>query len=75
MAACRRNGPVLSYRAMLKVTRQTRLSALRELVRDERSTNGQVNPRLVQSIQQSLAAEGYIFSEKAVRDVGERPAR
>ena len=60
---------------MLKVTRQTRLSALRELVRDERSTSGRVNPRLVQSIQQSLAAEGYVFSEESVRAVGERVPR
>lgn len=60
---------------MLKITRQTRLSALRELVRDDRSTDGQVNPRLVRSIQQSLAAEGYDFTEKSVREVGERVAR
>ena len=60
---------------MLKITPQTRLSALRELVRDDRSTNGQVNPRLVQSIQQSLAVEGYVFTETSVRDVGERIAR
>lgn len=61
---------------MLKVTLQTRLSTLRQLVRDdERSTNGQVNPRLVQSIQQSLAAEGYVFSENSVREVGERAVR
>jgi hypothetical protein len=60
---------------VLKITRQTRLSALRELVRDDRSTDGQVNPRLVQSIQQSLAAEGYDFTEESVREVGERVAR
>lgn len=57
---------------MTEVTRKTRLSAL---VRDERSTDGQVNPRLVQSIQQSLAAEGYEFSESAIRAVGEQDAK
>ncbi len=46
-----------------------------ELVRDNRSTDGQINPRLVTSIQQSLAAEGYVSSEKTVRDVGERVTR
>lgn len=60
---------------MLKVTRETRLSALRELVRGERSPSGEASPRLVQSIQQSLAAEGYVFSEKSVRDGGERVPR
>jgi hypothetical protein len=55
---------------MSKVTRDTRLSALRELTDDPRSTDGQLNPRTVQSIQQSLAAEGYVYSEQAVRDVG-----
>jgi hypothetical protein len=53
-----------------------RLSALRELVRDAAgSANGQISPRLVQSIQQSLAVEGYVYSEKAVRDIGERASR
>jgi hypothetical protein len=61
--------------AMVVISRQTRLSALRELVRDNRSTDGQLNPRLVTSIQQSLAAEGYVSSEKTVRDVGERVTR
>ncbi len=60
---------------MLVISGKTRLSALRELVRDNRSTDGQLNPRLVTSIQQSLAVEGYVSSEKTVRDVGERVTR
>ena len=60
---------------MDKITRDTRLSALRELAKDPRTTNGQINPRLVKSIQQSLAVEGYVYSEQSVRDVGERVLR
>ena len=60
---------------MLKITRQTRLSALQKLVRDNRTTDEQVSPRLVRSIQQSLAAEGYVFTEASVRKVGERVSR
>jgi hypothetical protein len=60
---------------MLKITRQTRLSALQKLFRDDRATDGEVNPRLVQSIQQSLAADGYVFSEASVRKIGERVTR
>ena len=55
---------------MSKVTRDTRLSALRELIDDTRSTDGQLNPRLVQSIQQSLAVEGYVYSEESIRAIG-----
>jgi len=68
-----KSGPRLKSDAQGRT--KTRLSALRELVRDERATNGQVNPRLVQSIQQSLAADGYVYSEKSVRDIGERVLR
>jgi hypothetical protein len=57
---------------MSAISGQTRLSVLLELIRDERSTDRQLNPRLVRSIQQSLAVEGYVFSEEAVRDIGER---
>jgi hypothetical protein len=60
---------------MSAISGKTRLSALRELVRDNRSTDGQLNPRLVTSIQQSLAVEGYVSLEKTVRDVGERVTR
>jgi hypothetical protein len=47
-----------------------RLSALREVTNDPRSTDGQLNPRMVKSIQQSLAAEGYVYSEETVREIG-----
>jgi len=60
---------------MPKVTRQTLLSALQELVRDDRATDDQVSPRLVRNIQESLAAEGYVFSEASVRKIGERVIR
>ena len=61
---------------MVHVTRSTRLSELRQqLAGDTRVTNGQVNPRLVQSIQQSLAVEGYRLTEDIVRAAGERVAR
>ncbi len=59
----------------MTVTKQTRLRALREALRDTRVTDGQVNPRLVESIQQSLAAEGYVYSDQAVREIGEGLAR
>ena len=57
------------------ITRHLRLSELRKLVDDDRTTDGQVNPRTVRSIQQSLATEGYVSTEEAVRLVGERMAR
>ncbi len=61
---------------MVHVSRTTRLSELREqLAADTRVTDGQVNPRLVQSIQQSLAVEGYPLAEDVVRAAGERIAR
>lgn len=60
---------------MLKITRQTRLSALRELLRGDLAASGRASSRLVQSIQQSLAAEGYAFSEKSVGDIGEQVLR
>ena len=60
---------------MPKVTRQTLLSALRELLRDDRATDGQVSPRMVRAIQQSLAADGYVFSDASVRSIGEQVIR
>jgi hypothetical protein len=58
---------------MAAVTRTTRLSELRrQLVGDTRSTDGQLNPQLVRSIQQSLAVEGYDVSEEVVRAAGKR---
>ena len=60
---------------MTKVTRATRLSELRYIADDSRTTDGQLNPRLVASIQQSLAVEGYVVSEQAVRAAGERVER
>jgi hypothetical protein len=57
---------------MEKVTRSTRLSALRELIRDPRKTDDQINPRVVTIIKQSLEAEGYAVSEQEVREAGER---
>lgn len=59
----------------MKVTGTTRLSELRDLVNDPRKTDGCVNPRMVSSIQQSLAAEGHVFSEEYVREVLERLER
>ncbi len=60
---------------MDRLNRTTRLSVLRALVHDSRQTDDQLNPRLVTSIQQSLAAEGYEFSEESVLRVGERELR
>jgi hypothetical protein len=57
---------------MTKVTRSTRLSELRYVAEDSRTTDGQLNPRFVQSIMQSLAVEGYEVSEEAVRAAGRR---
>ncbi len=58
---------------MFTVTPATRVSEIRHrLLGDTRATDGRVNPRLVQSIQQSLAVEGYPVTEDAVRAVGER---
>ena len=57
---------------MERPTRETRLSELRAMLHDSRRTDGQLNPRMVRSIQQSLAVEGYEFSEESVRDVGKR---
>ena len=60
---------------MANVTRMTRLSEVRsQLVADTRSTDGQLNPQLVRSIQQSLAVEGYDVSEEVVRAAGKRIA-
>jgi hypothetical protein len=51
------------------------LRGRKQLAADTCATDGQLNPRLVQSLQQSLAVEGYELSEDVVRAAGERLAR
>jgi len=57
------------------ITRETRLSELRQIVRDQRSTDERDGVRVVKSIQQSLAAEGIVCSEELVRKAGEKVRR
>ena len=52
-----------------KVTSKTPLSVLREIVKQGRAPG---DPRLARSIQQSLATEGYVYSEQAVQEVLDR---
>jgi hypothetical protein len=55
-----------------------RLSELRALLRERgqpRDGEDEFNPRMVRSILQSLAVEGYEFSEEAAREAGHRVLR
>ena len=60
---------------MSTISRESRLSTLVASLRRDRDAVGLINPRLVRSIQQSLAVEGYDVPEDEVRRVGEQVTR